>query len=208
MGILEFLAFLALAASGGIRSVCGYRFWKSGACALAGIWIDKRTPVLSGIWFLGLLAVWFFSGGMAAAVQTADLLATLGILSVTDFKRREIPDEILVLYLASQLPLAALQKTVMDLMTVWIAGGAAFGFLAAFYVCSKGRLGFGDVKLLGAIFVTAGLGYGVMTLFLSFLLSFFYSLYLLIWKRKGMREEFPFVPFLTAGAVISFLLTL
>lgn len=143
-----------------------------------------------------------------ATLQTADLLATLGILAAVDMRQRVVPNEILIYYLAGQFILGIYGNSLAGLFGIWTTGGITFGILAVVCLFSKGRLGFGDVKLLGAVAVTAGWQYCFVMIFYALFLSFFYSLYLLIWKRKGAGEEFPFVPFLAGGAILQLLLAL
>ncbi len=90
------------------------------------------------------------------------------------------------------------------LYPVFSALGAFVFFFLIFYL-SKGKgMGFGDVKYV--IFMGLFLGFPeiIVGLFLSFSLGAIIGLILLTLKKKGMKSEIPFGPFLITGTILSY----
>ena len=86
---------------------------------------------------------------------------------------------------------------------VYSAFGASAFFLAIFLV-SRGRwMGFGDVKL--AFFMGLFLGWPniLVALFVAFLLGAIIGIGLIVLKKKGLKSEVPFGPFLVTGTFIA-----
>lgn len=78
-------------------------------------------------------------------------------------------------------------------LLVTLIGGAIYG---------KEAMGFGDVKLMGALGLYFGLSNIVAVTLLSFLLAAVISIFLLATKIKKMDEYIPFGPFIVMGAFI------
>jgi prepilin signal peptidase PulO-like enzyme (type II secretory pathway) len=73
------------------------------------------------------------------------------------------------------------------------------------FTASKGTwMGFGDVKL--ALFLGLFLGYpGILVaLFSSFILGAIIGSVVVLLKKKKMRSEIPFAPFLVSGTILAF----
>ena len=64
-------------------------------------------------------------------------------------------------------------------------------------------MGFGDVKLMGALGVYFGLSNIIVITLLSFLIGAILSIILLATKIKKMDEYIPFGPFIVLGTFIS-----
>jgi len=71
------------------------------------------------------------------------------------------------------------------------------------FIAGKEAMGFGDVKLMGAI----GLFFGWIDIIIISILAFFFaaivSVGILILRRKKINEYIPFGPFIVVGAIIS-----
>ena len=81
----------------------------------------------------------------------------------------------------------------------------AFSFFALIYFFSKGRwMGFGDAKL--AFFMGLFLGWPkiLVALFIAFILGGIIGIMLIIARKKSLKSQVPFGPFLIAGTFISF----
>ncbi|MCI9146705.1 MAG: prepilin peptidase [Hungatella sp.] len=193
---------LAVSALGGIKSICAVRLWTGEESDGIPLWRNKTLYVFWGVWasFYGL--VWLMAGKAVKPVQTADLLCTYGILAVIDKRRRIVPHKILTCFFAGQMLLGVLWRAPADLMRSCLAGGGlAILFLIAGWF-SRGKVGWGDIKLLGITAITAGWEYTLNVFVLSLFLSFVYSLYLIAFQKKSLATEFPFVPFLAAAAAL------
>ncbi|MDP4007178.1 MAG: prepilin peptidase [bacterium] len=138
------------------------------------------------------------------------VVSALLAVFVYDLKHYLIPDKIL--YPAISLVLlwqVLLQfQVVENLLSVsfWealLSGLGATGFFLAIYLLSKGRaMGFGDVKL--ALFMGLFLGFPNILVALAFAFGAgaLVGLVLIALKRKTMRSEVPFGPFLVLGTLV------
>jgi prepilin signal peptidase PulO-like enzyme (type II secretory pathway) len=85
--------------------------------------------------------------------------------------------------------------------------GASFGllFLGGLYVGTKGRgIGFGDVKLAGALGLLLGWPDILPTLLSAFILGSLVSVPLMVFRGKGMKTAVPFGPFIALGVAVIF----
>lgn len=78
-------------------------------------------------------------------------------------------------------------------LLITLIGGAIYG---------KEAMGFGDVKLMGALGLYFGLSNIVAVTLLSFLLAAVISIILLVTKIRKVDEYIPFGPFIVIGAFI------
>lgn len=77
-------------------------------------------------------------------------------------------------------------------------------FFLAIYLISKGRwMGFGDVKLTFFMGVFLGFPNIVVALFFAFFMGAVVGIVLIAEKKKHLRSEVPFGPFLIAGTYIA-----
>lgn len=79
-------------------------------------------------------------------------------------------------------------------LLITLVGGAIYG---------KEAMGFGDVKLMGALGLYFGLSNIIVITLLSFLIGAILSIVLLATKIKKMDEYIPFGPFIVLGTFIS-----
>ena len=79
-------------------------------------------------------------------------------------------------------------------LLITLVGGAIYG---------KEAMGFGDVKLMGALGLYFGLSNIIIITLLSFLIGAILSILLLATKIKKMNEYIPFGPFIVIGTFIS-----
>lgn len=208
MTVWELPVLCMVSVLGGIKGICGMKLWKGEEFSLTGVWRDKWLYVLGGIWLVLYGFLWFGMGKSPFVIRMADLLCTYGILAAVDGRRRIVPDEILFCYFAGQMLFGALTMPVAGLFRIMLTGGIFAAVTGIVAWCSRGKMGMGDVKLLGVTAMTAGWDFAFQLLVLAILFSFVYSIWLLAVRKSSIRTEFPFVPFLTAGAVALVLLLL
>ena len=131
------------------------------------------------------------------------------IMFVFDWKHYIIPDEVVYPAIALSVTwvvysfLAGMATGTQIFEAVLSAFGASlFFFLMWFF--SKGRaMGFGDVKLAFLMGLLLGWGRIILGLFLGFLFGAIIGLILIMLKKKGMKSEIPFGPFLILGTFLS-----
>ncbi len=87
-----------------------------------------------------------------------------------------------------------------------LGGLAGFMFFLVIFLIFRGKLGFGDVKLLAFLGLFAGLK-GILTvIFLGSFLGILYALTWMLIKHKTFRKKIPFAPFLCFGTFLYLLL--
>ena len=79
-------------------------------------------------------------------------------------------------------------------LVITLVGGLFYG---------KEAMGFGDVKLMGALGIVFGLSNIIIITLLSFLIGAVLSIFLLATHIKKSNEYIPFGPFIVLGALIS-----
>lgn len=90
------------------------------------------------------------------------------------------------------------------LFNYFISGVIAASFFLAIVLVSRGKwMGGGDVKL--AFFMGLFLGWPkiLVALFFSFFIGAIISIVLMLFKKKGLKSEIPFGPFLIIGTYIA-----
>jgi leader peptidase (prepilin peptidase) / N-methyltransferase len=139
-------------------------------------------------------------------------LAVAVTASVTDLTHRLVPRQLIFASLAVVVPLfvvvSAQDHHWRPLVDAAVAGAAAFAvfFLIWFFV-PKG-MGFGDVRLAGAIGVAVGyldLLHAYVAFLSGFVLGLLFGVVLMVGSPAGRRTLIPFAPALCAGAVIGIL---
>ena len=87
--------------------------------------------------------------------------------------------------------------------SIFAAFGAAVFFLTIFLI-SKGKwMGFGDIKLTFLMGLFLGFPDILVALFLSFFIGSIVGIGLIICKKKSLKSEVPFGPFLITGTFIA-----
>lgn len=136
--------------------------------------------------------------------------AMLVTVSVTDLSHRLVPRHLVYGGLLIIVPLlvavSAIDGSWHDLVGSAIAGAVAFGvFFAVWFLVPKG-MGFGDVRLAGAIGITIGylsLLHAYVAFLAGFLLGMLFGLAMLVGAPSGRKTHIPFAPSLAAGAVVA-----
>jgi len=103
---------------------------------------------------------------------------------------------------------SAVDHTWLSLTGSLIAGAVAFGlFFAIWWFIPRG-MGFGDVRLAGAIGFTTGwlsLLHAYVAFLTGFLVGMVFGLVLMVVTSTGRKTRIPFAPSLAVGAVIAVL---
>lgn len=149
------------------------------------------------------------------------------LLSVLDFRASIIPNQVNLSLAVLGLALAALLfvNPQLDISNLSLLGhySLLFGwsnniiwdriaasisgmiFLGAIIALTKGRgMGWGDFKLIGAIGLIFGWSDTIVILALAFLLGGLVGGFLILRKKKGMKDAVPFGPFLAIAASLVF----
>ncbi len=140
------------------------------------------------------------------------LIVTPMLLSVfvIDYKYQIIPNRLNLTLLEVGIVFAFLyglsDVAISINMLLGMCAGAGIFFIITFLgglFYGKEAMGFGDVKLMGALGIVFGLSNIIIITLLSFLIGAVLSIFLLATHIKKSNEYIPFGPFIVLGALIS-----
>lgn len=184
-----------------------------GRCRYCKKAISLQYPLVelaTGILFLLIFHFQFSIFNFQAFLATGySLLIScfLIIIFVYDLKHYIIPDEIIYPAIAIALIfnsqfLISKQFSVFNHAILSALGASAF-FLTIFLISRGKWLGFGDVKL--AFFMGLFLGFPniLVSLFLAFFIGAIIGMGLILSKKKTIKSEVPFGPFLVTGTFLA-----
>lgn len=172
------------------------------------IGIEPLLLELASGTLFGLLA-WKF--GLDWALPAYCVLAggLLG-LSVIDLHTKKLPRQIIYVTAMIGVPLLCLAAIVRhEPRRMWmmlLGAAAAFAFMGAVYVVSRGGMGDGDVRLsplLGAYLGWLNPGFVAVGLFFGFLAGAVVGVAMMASGRAGRKTAVPFGPFLALGTVVA-----
>lgn len=140
-------------------------------------------------------------------IEEGAVLIFLSICTIFDIKKKEIP-----LILAGAGIMAAVGFTIWQIGNGSIlTAQAALSLLPGLFFlltgwCTKEKVGYGDGVLLLIIGLMAGFYQCLIGLCISLLLSAFFGVLLLFLHKAQRNSRLPFVPFLTIGMGVCFIL--
>jgi prepilin signal peptidase PulO-like enzyme (type II secretory pathway) len=148
------------------------------------------------------------------------IASSLIVLSVYDLKHYILPDKILL----PAIGIVAVYQLFVWFIQNWnliqnsklkienfapfanplLTGILAASFFLAIFLISRGRaMGFGDVKLAFLMGIVLGWPNISVALFAAFLIGAVAGIILILLKKKGMKSEVPFGPFLITGIFVA-----
>lgn len=124
-------------------------------------------------------------------------LGFLGICTVTDLQKRQIWWPLSVLFLTAAAAIHFIRGDVSagNLAAGIILGGGCL-FTSWF---TREAIGYGDGLVIAACGASLGFAGIFQVLLLAVFFSALWSIYLLLSKRAGRKDTFPFLPFLLAA---------
>ena len=132
------------------------------------------------------------------------------VLATVDLVTRRLPDPLVLAAYASGLVLlgvaAAVLRDAAPLLRAGLGMVALFGLYLVLALVNPAGLGFGDVKLAGALGLhLAWRGWDVLLVgaLAGFLLAALAALVLLATRRATRSSDLPFGPFMLAGALLA-----
>ena len=133
--------------------------------------------------------------------------ALLLIASAVDFYYKKIPNELVLIILATAVIISVYNTIIFDdynYLMITLGGGitAVAPLIAAVLLFEKG-VGSGDIKLIFAAGAFLGSTLAFYFFFLTFLLAFFGAIFLIIRKKAGRRSRIIMAPFMAAAFVIT-----
>lgn len=175
-----------------------------GKCRYCGEKIHYRYPLTEFVNALAwVLIIWQFG-------LTYQGLAGLFVFSLSlvifliDLERYIIPNELVLIFLIGGVIYHFLNPELSILnRLLGLAVGVAVPALIA--LISRGGMGGGDVKLMGAMGLWLGFAGVLVAFFLAALIGSIVGISLIISGRKKRKDPIPFGPFLVVGFLLVFL---
>ena len=172
---------------------------QEGKCGHCGKQISFQYPLVelfTGLIFL-LIFIYSAQGGQAIFIYLISCF--LIVLFVYDLKHYLVPDKIIY----PAIIIAFLYRLFGD-FNYFLAALVGGGFFLIIVLISKGKwMGLGDAKIGFLMGLLLGLNYLFVALFLAFFVGAIVSIILLILKKKTLKSEIPFAPFLIGATFIT-----
>jgi len=137
------------------------------------------------------------------------IVSFLIVISFIDYYYQIIPDILIViilvwavLYNTILLFVYEVPFNLLDSIFGLLFGGILFLIIA---LISKGGMGGGDIKLISVLGFILGFKKVILNIFLSFMIGAISSIFLLIFKIKGIGDAIPFGPFINIAFTITLL---
>ena len=181
-----------------------------GKCRYCPEKINLRYPFVETL--AGILSVLLYSiyGFSLLFILLLSLTYMLIAITFIDFDHYIIPNEFVLIFLGLAVVAHGLNLIPINwkvgLMGAFGFGGALFllGILGN-WIFKKEAMGFGDVKLGFVLGAFLGIEWSDLTLFISFITAAFFSIVLLVLNKISRENPIPFGPFISAGAIITWL---
>jgi prepilin signal peptidase PulO-like enzyme (type II secretory pathway) len=189
--------------------VLSFLFLK-GRCRYCSKKISWQYPIVE--LFFGFLFVFLFHyklsvisfGNIIDFVYLVLIFCFFAIIFIYDLRHFLILDKIVypAILLTFLYNLSDFQELIYNHLP------SAFGITAFFliiFLLSRGKwLGFGDVKLAFFLGLLLGFPQTIVAFFLSFFSGAIIGVILILFKKKKLKSEVPFAPFLIIGSFIAF----
>ena len=167
--------------------------------------------VITAAMYVGLL---YFFGFSIDTLKYMSLVPMLISAFVIDYRLQIIPNRLtltifetgLIFTFASVLINTNVGISIfMNNMLGMIVGGGIFLIITLIggLIAGKDAMGFGDVKLMGALGLFFGWMNIIMVAVMAFLLAAVISIIILVSRRKKADEYIPFGPFIVISAIIA-----
>lgn len=172
--------------------------------------------LISALLIIGLaimLCVFYKQNLLIHNLKRLLLVDVLLIVALTDWVDMRIPNKYVLAGLIGWIALTMANVVTAShfpkgiVVDELIAGSAMFLVGMLCRITIKNSIGAGDVKLFFVIGLMLGLSGTWSAVFASLIISFFVSLYLLIFKKKNRKDVIPFGPALAIGTTISIFMT-
>ena len=160
-------------------------------------WQYLLVELATGVLFV--LCAWYFLPNILLSIVYCLFIGFLIVIFVYDLKHYIIPNE--VVYPAI---IIAFLYRLFDGFNYFLAAILIGVFFLVIVLVSKGKwMGVGDIKL--ALFMGLILGWPkiLAALFLAFLIGAIVSVVLIIFKKKTLKSQIPFGPFLSGATIIA-----
>lgn len=140
------------------------------------------------------------------------VVSVLWIITLSDIKYMEIPDQIslpsiaILLIISAFLTLLNFDLPIPDIINASLGLIIGFGFFAVqigiSYIIKKDLVGGGDLRLGALMGLILGWKIVIIALFLAYFIGAIFSPLIMIMQKKGFKSEVPFGPYLAFSTFI------
>lgn len=181
-------------------------FLQKGKCRYCKKPISFYYPLVEIFTGFLFILVWFYfvEEPLIIRVSYIGIISSFIVIFFSDLKYHIIPDEAQVATIIFSIPVVINQKILFSNIfeTPIFAGFVTASILFAIYAVSNGAwMGFGDVKFAFCMGFLLGLKGGFLALYIAFVIGGIISLILMILKKKVLKSQIAFGPFLVIGSV-------
>ena len=177
--------------------------------------LSNSTIVYCSLMFIITVAASFLfctiykDNGILMSLKRLALLSLLWPIAFIDYKTFRIPNTFIIFGIVCRVIILAFelifegQFVWMTLLSEVIAAVALLLAAGLCALCIKNSIGFGDMKLFIVMGLMLSLSGIWSAIFLSLVVSFFISAFLLITKKKTRKDAIPFGPAIVIGTYLS-----
>lgn len=190
-----------------------------GKCRYCNERIPQRYIIVELLTAFLFVSVYLIVGWGLELVRAFSLISFLIIITYIDYDYQLILNKVLIamgiigvsihIFFGYIEPIHIYGRTLIrlpvdgvDLLMGFILGGS---LLFLIMVLSRGSMGGGDVKFAAVLGLWFGWQYGLLILFIAFMLGGLIGTILIITQIKGRKDYIPFAPFIAVAALISYL---
>ncbi len=167
---------------------------------LPNIKINFKNIMIMALIYIALL---YYNGLSIKLIEFLILSPMFFSVFVIDYRKQIIPDRITLLIFEVGIIFTFIEgfssiNLLIDKVLGMIAGAGAFLIITLIggLIAGKEAMGFGDVKLMGALGLVFGFTKIIIVAVLAFLLAAIISIILMITRIKKSNEYIPFGPFI------------
>lgn len=173
-----------------------------GKCRYCGSKYSIQYPLIELLNGLVYGAIALKHGLSVTGVVYCITVSTLITLSIIDVKHKTIPDSLNIVLAGLGLLFIICDSSIIN-DRLYRLLGALTGFILFLVIALVSKaMGGGDIKLIAALGLIFGFKGILFIAFFSFVIGGATSLVLLITKIKTRKDEIPFGPFISAGALL------
>lgn len=189
-------------------------FWLKGKCRYCGAKISWQYPLVeiaTALFFVQIFNLQLPDVGEVSIFRIVNLfyyliiICFLVIIFIYDLKHYIIPDKIIypAIAIAGIFKFFLSNEFSIFQFSIFSAFGAALFFLTVVLITRGKGMGIGDIKLAFLMGLVLGWPNIIVALFLAFTLGASVGVILILLKKKTMKSEVPFGPFLIIGLLLA-----
>lgn len=158
---------------------------------------------------LFLVFAFLYDVTWAFAIKRIILSAVLWPVAFIDYRKHIIQNKVLLSLLILRIVIAIVEvfcdikSAKLESLSCLIAGVGILAILCVMRLIVRDGIGFGDIKLFAIIGLYLGVRGAIPTIFLSFVVSFFISIFMLATKKKNKKDYLAFAPSILIGTLLS-----